>query len=101
MNIQDIINAAQTQVASETVTDEQKLVDKAIEQFDFKKYFIIDKKPNVLVLINILTSTSLEKRELIESLAAQKLTSLGYSFEKVGIGGFLVENPAKHILGIS
>lgn len=98
MNAQDIINAAHIQVAFENQSNEQKLVDNTIQQFDFKKAFIIDKKAKVLLLVMIKSN---ENQTAIETLMEEKLTSLGYSFEKVGVGGFLVNNPAKDILGIS
>lgn len=98
MNAQDIINAAHIQVAFENQSNEQKLVDNTIQQFDFKKAFIIDKKAKVLLLVMIKSN---ENQTAIETLIEEKLVSLGYSFEKVGVGGFMVNNPAKEILGIS
>jgi hypothetical protein len=98
MNAQDIVNAAYIQVAFENLSSEQKLVDKTIEQFDFKKAFIIEKKAKVLLLVMIKTD---ENQTAIETLMEEKLVSLGYSFEKVGVGGFMVNNPAKEILGIN
>jgi hypothetical protein len=97
MNAQDIINAAHAQVAIDALSQSEKVVNKAIADFDFQTVFIKNRKPETLFMVMVDSSLDLSE---VEKLTQQKLTSMGYNVTKIGVALFNIKNPAKDILGL-